>query len=86
VFIRAGKNASALCRIFMKHRGYTPMQFLRQVRMRRARKRLLSPDADDTVTSISLECGFTHLSRFAGEYRRQYGERPSAILRKDQSQ
>jgi AraC-like DNA-binding protein len=81
-----GSNASTLYRTFMKHRGYTPMQFLRQVRMRRARKRFLSPDANDGVTSIALECGFTHLSRFAGEYRRQYGERPSATLRKAQSQ
>jgi AraC-like DNA-binding protein len=37
MFIRAGKNASALYRIFMKHRGYTAVQFLRRVRMRHAR-------------------------------------------------
>jgi AraC-like DNA-binding protein len=78
----SGSSANTLYRVFMKYRGYTPMQFLRQVRMRRARKLLLTPGADDTVTSIALDCGFTHLSRFAGKYRLQYGESPSATLRK----
>jgi AraC-like DNA-binding protein len=81
----SGSSASTLYRTFMKYRGYTPIQFLRQVRMRRARKLLLSPGAHGTVTSIALDCGFTHFSRFAGEYRRQYGESPSATLRKNLS-
>ena len=80
-----GSSASTLYRIFMKYRGYTPMQYLRRVRILRVRKRLLTPGTDDTVTSIALDCGFTHLSRFAGEYRLQFGESPSATLREAQS-
>jgi len=80
-----GSSASTLYRIFMKYRGYTPMQFLRRVRMLSARKLLLASGADGTVTSIAFDCGYTHLSRFAGEYRRQYGERPAATLRRTRS-
>ncbi len=33
-----------------------------------------------TVTSIALESGYVNLSRFAAEYRKAYGETPSATL------
>jgi len=78
----SGKSYITLYRLFMKHRGYTPMQYLKRTRMLHARKRLLSPEPEDSVTLIASECGFTHFSRFAGDYRTQYGEKPAETLRK----
>jgi hypothetical protein len=34
------------------------------------------------VTAIAMACGFTHMSRFALEYRQHFGERPSDTLRR----
>ncbi|MCA3185046.1 MAG: helix-turn-helix domain-containing protein, partial [Cupriavidus sp.] len=33
------------------------------------------------VSEIALRNGFTHLSLFAREYRKEFGESPSATLR-----
>ena len=77
-----GCSSSLLHRAFRNHRGYTPAQFLALQRLEAARRRLLSPSQNDTVTSISLDCGFAHLSRFAERYKRQFGEYPSETLRR----
>ena len=69
-------SLSSIYRAFQRHRGYTPMEFLGDVRMRLARTRLLNAGPEDHVTAIALSCGFGHLGRFAGEYRRRFGESP----------
>lgn len=58
-------------------RSTTPTAYLREVRLKRAREALLTGDRSLTVTEIALRSGFTHLGRFAGAYRRAYGESPS---------
>lgn len=35
------------------------------------------PQPGETVTSIAIECGFDHPSRFARGYRELFGETPS---------
>lgn len=75
-------SASLLHRTFQQHRGYTPAQFLARQRLEAARRRLLSPRPDDTITGIALDCGFAHLSRFAERYKRRFGESPSGTLRR----
>ena len=77
-----GCSGSLLNHAFQRHRGYTPNQFLASQRLEAARRRLLSPSQHDTVTSIALDCGFGHLSRFAERYKRHFGESPSETLRK----
>lgn len=62
------------------HGGLTPRDVLNQIRMQKARARLLVADADSQVTTIALDSGFSHLSRFAQAYIRTYGERPSETL------
>jgi AraC-like DNA-binding protein len=68
-----------LQRAFLRHQGVTPRAFLRQVRFERARSRL-QRGRDAHVTDVALSLGFTHLGRFSVEYRRRYGETPSATL------
>lgn len=71
-----GVGARSLQVGFRKHRGCTPMEFLRQRRLVRARELLLATSSM-TVTQIALASGFEHLGRFSAQYRAQFGESPS---------
>lgn len=77
---KTGHSVSSIYRAFRKHRDYAPMEFLRMIRLRLARQRLLQAGPGSSVTSIALECGFAHLGRFAIEYKRHFGESPSETL------
>jgi transcriptional regulator GlxA family with amidase domain len=65
---------------FRSVRGEEPRATLTRIRLDAARARLLAADPGDNVTAIALDCGFTHLSRFAAAYRRAFGERPGETL------
>jgi transcriptional regulator GlxA family with amidase domain len=41
---------------------------------------LAEPTAGLTVAKVAVAAGFTHLGRFAEEYRSQFGELPSQTL------
>jgi len=77
-----GHSANSIFRAFRKYRDYTPMQFLRNVRMKMVRTRLLRATRFDSVTAIAMDCGFTHWGRFAIEYRQRFGEKPSQTLQR----
>lgn len=63
--------------------GLSPAEYLRILRLNQARRRLVASCQDQTtVTQIAVELGFWDLGRFAGAYRRLFGELPSATLRK----
>jgi AraC-like DNA-binding protein len=79
----AGVSVRALELGFREHLGRTPREHLRLARLAAARSALAAADPfGETVQSIARRWGFAHLSRFAQEYRRQYGELPSATLRR----
>jgi AraC-like DNA-binding protein len=67
---------------FRAARGVTPSQAHREIRLQAARRALLAPVPGTTVTSVALEQGFVHLSRFSGYYQARYGERPNTTLRR----
>jgi AraC-like DNA-binding protein len=71
----------SLFRHFQEARGVSPMRFIRDLRFSKARQALLAARPEDSVTAIALQLGFSHLGRFAVEYRRRYGETPSETLR-----
>ena len=81
----SGLSGATIHRAFRKHRGYTPMQFLQDQRMRLARQRLLFSAPTDSVSRIAMECGFFHLGRFAAEYRRRFNENPSQTFMRARS-
>lgn len=60
--------------------GEGPKARLTRIRLERVRQRLLRAGPEEKVTGIALECGFTHLSRFAEVYLQNFGERPSETL------
>jgi transcriptional regulator GlxA family with amidase domain len=56
------------------------MRYLRDRRLDRARSEILRQPAAH-ITEIAAECGFTHLGRFAEQYRERFGESPSRTQR-----
>jgi AraC-like DNA-binding protein len=80
----AGVAGRTLHKHFQDARGTTPMQYVRARRFAAARRALLAADRADRVTEIALRWGFSHLGRFAVEYRKRYGETPSQTLRRRQ--
>jgi AraC-like DNA-binding protein len=62
------------------HDGQSPRDVLNRMRLEKARQRLLAANGDGQVTTIALDSGFYHLSRFAQSYARAFGERPSETL------
>jgi len=68
---------------FQRCYGLSPMEYLCIHRLHRARGLLRASCPDETtVTQIAFGLGFWDVGRFAGAYRRLFGERPSETLRK----
>lgn len=66
---------------FQAHLGLTPTEYLRGVRLDRARAELL--EGEPGLTSVSTTArawGFAHAGRFAAAYRQRFGEYPGATL------
>ncbi|HRJ73392.1 MAG TPA: helix-turn-helix domain-containing protein [Terrimicrobiaceae bacterium] len=58
--------------------GMPPMTYLKALRLSRVRRDLLSaPRSRAGVTEAAMRWGFSHLGRFAAEYRDFFGELPS---------
>lgn len=77
-----GHSVNSIFRAFQKYRDYTPIQFLRAARLDKARQRLLLAETVVSVSDIALSCGFSHLGRFAADYKRRFGESPSETARR----
>ncbi|MGH7290111.1 MAG: AraC family transcriptional regulator, partial [Myxococcota bacterium] len=79
----AGVSARSLFYGFRVHRKTTPMIYLKELRLQVARERLLrAAESGGKVTAIATNCGFPHLGMFSRDYKRRYGESPSATLRR----
>ncbi|MEO6964901.1 MAG: helix-turn-helix domain-containing protein, partial [Acidobacteriaceae bacterium] len=62
--------------------GMTPVAYLRALRLNGARRDLRDVASEyATVQDIAATWGFWHLSQFARDYQRLFGELPSASLR-----
>ena len=76
----AGVSVRSLYTGFKDFLGASPMQYLRDLRMERARAELMTSDVSN-VAAVALRWGFAHLGRFSSEYRQRYGEAPSQTLK-----
>jgi AraC-like DNA-binding protein len=76
----AGVPGRTLFEHFRAFKGVPPMRYLREQRFQQARRALLSAEAEENVTAIAMRWGFSHMGRFAIEYRRRFGESPSTTL------
>ena len=80
--LHLGVSPRQLYRSFHAAVGMSPARYLKRYRMTQARLELQEADpAETTVTSVAASWGFWELGRFAGEYRRLFGECPSQTLR-----
>lgn len=77
----SGLSQRGLEQLFQDLLDVTPIAYLRQRRLQRARQKLqqVAPQPG-LVKKVAFECGFTHLGRFAHDYRRQFGESPGVTL------
>ncbi|MFP6560294.1 anthranilate 1,2-dioxygenase regulatory protein AndR [Paraburkholderia sp. B3] len=78
----AGVPVRTLLDGFQRFSHASPMQFVRESRLERARERLLAAREAERVADIALGCGFANLGRFALAYREKFGESPSDTLRR----
>jgi transcriptional regulator GlxA family with amidase domain len=83
--VAGGMGPRALQRNFREYVGVSPREYVRWVRLGRARDDLAAA-AGGTVAEIAFRWGFTHVPRFAGAYQDRYGEAPSVTLQAARTQ
>lgn len=77
-----GASRRALQDCFRKSLDLGPKEYLRAVALNAARRELQRPDsACQSVGDVASRYGFWHLSQFATDYRKLFGELPSQTLR-----
>lgn len=78
----AGVSIRTLSDGFRHFRATSPMNHLRQLRLDFARAMIQAASGEVSIAGIAMDCGFTHLGRFASDYRQRFGESPSETARR----
>ncbi len=78
----AKMNQRTLERVFLSEFGLSPQKYVKARRLSAVRRSLLVANYDQgtSVTDVALQHGFSHLGRFAGDYKAQFGEYPRDTL------
>lgn len=66
----SGKSHAYVCRMFRKHLGMSPTQYINELRMSYAENLLLNTDMD--IVDISLEIGLDNISYFYDLFKRRH--------------
>lgn len=75
-----GVSVRSLQRTFQIAKGAAPMRRLREIRLDRARERLLSVGPSANVTQIAMLSGFGHMGAFSTYYKKRFDELPSQTV------
>ncbi|CAB3810244.1 hypothetical protein LMG28688_07200 [Paraburkholderia caffeinitolerans] len=78
----AGVSRYKLFDGFKQHFGYAPMAYLKRYRLEAVRREILGDGCEGNVSSTAMNWGFSHLGRFAGDYKQLFGETPSQTLKR----
>lgn len=70
----AGVTPQHVSKLFQKHLGLTPMNFLWQVRLERAHQLLIQTGF--SISEIAFRCGFSTPYHFSKRYKAVYGQAP----------
>jgi TolB-like protein/AraC-like DNA-binding protein len=81
LLVATGARERTLRKHFLRFLGQSPLTFFLRLRLAAARDALLTPSAD-SVSEVAAQFGFVHFGRFASDYRRCFGELPSATRRR----
>jgi AraC family transcriptional regulator len=75
---RVGRlSVSQFARVFKDELGVAPIEYLQELRLLRARRRLR--DTDESITSVALGCGFNSSSYFSRCFQGRFSVSPSAF-------
>lgn len=77
-----GVSARSIFNTFKDVRGYSPMEFVKSVRLEHARSLLRSAAPGTSVTGVAFACSFGNLGHFSKDYYRSFGELPSNTLKR----
>lgn len=72
-------SESGFAHMFKAATGFSPLQFLKQLRMEQARQLLLS---GSNVNEAAASVGYSSLSHFISEFKRYFGESPKAYTQR----
>lgn len=78
----AGVSWRTLDYAFKERYGVSPKAFMKSRRLNAARRTLREAKPKTTVRSAASQWGFWHMSQFAADYRKLFGELPSDTLRR----
>ena len=67
-------------RLFKNHVGKSPLSYFREIRLKYAH--WLLTNTNRSLTDISYECGFSDSSHFSRSFKKEFGESPNAIRKK----
>jgi AraC family transcriptional regulator len=75
----AGVSSRHFIRAFRESAGQTPLRYVYDLRLERAKEFLL--DSRRTATEIALDCGFSHAQHFSTAFKKATGLTPSDFRR-----
>ncbi len=75
----AGLSTTHFRRTFSRETGFSPTEYLRSIRLERAKKLIAA--ADLSLTEIALECGLGSSSHFCATFSRAFGVSPAEYRR-----
>ncbi len=74
-------SARAVYAGFKAYLNTTPMRYLKDLRLDMVHQALTSFESNRTsVTTIAMNCGFSHLGHFCAAYKQKFGELPHETL------
>jgi len=77
-------SLSTLERAFGEHFGVSPKQYINGLRLCGVHRVLLNMEEFHSIGDIAADWGFWHMSKFAADYNRMFGELPSQTRNKRQ--
>ena len=66
-------------RLFLQAFRKTPTQYIRELRLEKARMLLSDPKTDLSLNEIAAECGFSHQSHLGREFQKAFGTSPGVF-------
>lgn len=79
----SGLSARSLQYAFKARFDCTPMEWQRRERMLEVQRRLMNLQPGETITTLAHAMGFSTSAAFSALYRRQFGEAPSEVVRRN---